>query len=70
MAGPKFTRTELKLRAQADIAHMVSLVFNHVNESGVMEEIPASQRDEFWEILEKQADRAARLMGFEQHWKS
>lgn len=70
MSGEKLTRTEMKLKAQESIAHMVSLVFLHVHESGELDTIPQSQHDEFWEILEKQADRAARLMGYEEHWKS
>jgi hypothetical protein len=65
----KLTRTEMKLKAQENIAHMVSLVFAYVSDN-VLDDIPESQQDEFWEILEHQADRAARLMGYEEHWKS
>lgn len=71
MTGGKLTRTELKQKAQETIAYMVSTAFTYANESDMCgEEIPAEQWDEFWSVLEHQADRAARLMGYEKHWKS
>lgn len=66
----RLTRTEMKLKAQEAIAHMVSSVFLYVREGGTLDEIPESQQEDFHEILEKQADRVARLLGYEKHWKS
>ncbi|MFI2909468.1 hypothetical protein ACG2OD_14625 [Streptomyces sp. PDY-4] len=69
MSEQKLSRTELKLKAQENIAHMVSLVFAYVNDN-VIDEIPEGQYEEFHEVLEKQADRVVRLLGYEKHWKS
>ncbi|WP_158690345.1 hypothetical protein [Streptomyces sp. PsTaAH-124] len=69
MATDKLSRTELKLKAQENIAHMISLVFQYVTDN-VLDEIPEGQYEEFHAILEHQADRAVRLMGYEKHWRS
>ena len=66
----KLSRTEMKLRAQENIASAISHVFTYVSENVLEDEIPEDQHDEFWSILEHQADRAVRLMGYEKHWKS
>lgn len=66
----KLTRTEMKLKAQENVASAICNVFAYVSENVLEYEIPEDQRDEFWEILEHQANRAVRLMGYEKHWKN
>ncbi|MFE8916895.1 hypothetical protein [Streptomyces globisporus] len=66
----KLTRTEMKLKAQENVASAICNVFAYVSENVLEHEIPEDQRDEFWEILEVQADRAVKVMGYEKHWKN
>ncbi|MFI9202649.1 hypothetical protein [Streptomyces sp. NPDC053048] len=68
MSEDRLTRTELKKKAQDEIMHMISMVWHHWRDTGT--EIPSGQREEFDAILKREADRAARLYGYEEAWMS
>jgi len=70
VSADKLTRTELKHMAQEQLMDMVSKVFQYVYDSGAIQDVPESQREEYGEVLKREADRVARLMGYEQAWKS
>jgi hypothetical protein len=66
------TKTEMKQQAQDHILDAVSVALGYWHEQlparGV--EIPEELHDEFRAIMQVQADRVAKLFGYERAWSS
>ncbi|PBC84612.1 MULTISPECIES: hypothetical protein [unclassified Streptomyces] len=63
----EMTRTEMKERAQEMLLHGVANVLGYWHETQG-DEIPQAQHDDFQQIMRREADRAARLFGYEEAW--
>ena len=68
--GEKMTRTEMKRRAQELIMRQVANARGYWGEmlESTGEVIAADQAEEFGVILKREADRVARIMGYEESW--
>lgn len=64
----KLSRTELKEKAREAIMEAVALTWHHWRT--VENDIPDSQHEEFDAVIKREADRVARLMGYEESWKA
>lgn len=66
-ATHKLTKTEQKEKAQVMLMHGIGNVLGYWSErSG--DEIPLEQHEEFHAIMLREADRIARMFGFEKAW--
>lgn len=66
----KLNRTQLKQHAQEVIMHGVANQLGYYNPDDDAREIPQNQRDEFRAVMQREADRVARLLGYEKAWSS
>lgn len=68
--GEKMSRTEMKRRAQELIMRQVANARGYWGEmlESTGEVIAADQAEEFRVILKREADRVARIMGYEESW--
>lgn len=66
---PKATKTQVKQRAQEELMHGIGNVLGYVLEQQprLPEELGISE-EEFMDILKAQADRVARMFGYEEAW--
>jgi hypothetical protein len=62
------SRTKLKLIAQDALMQGIANQLGYWNPEDCAEEIPESQRDELDQIMKREADRVARMFGFEEAW--
>jgi uncharacterized protein (DUF2164 family) len=63
------TRTEMKLKAQEMLLDGISTKLGYWYESQGYE-IPDESRDEFQAIMQREADRVAKMFGYERAWVS
>lgn len=67
---PKMTRTEMKHAAQQEIMSAVANLLGYAEQtmSARGAWVGDENADDFQEILRREADRVARLMGYEESW--
>jgi hypothetical protein len=68
--GSKLNRTQLKVHAQEVLMHGIGNMLGYYDPSDDARPIPDDQRDEFKAIMRREADRVARLLGFEEAWSN
>ncbi|MGK5530842.1 hypothetical protein [Streptomyces sp. URMC 129] len=64
----KLTRAELKEQAREVLLHGIANQLGYYNPDDDAREIPEGQRDEFQAVMKREADRVARLFGYEKAW--
>lgn len=64
----RLSRTELKHHAQEVLMHGIGNQLGYYNPDDDKRPIPTDQRDEFQQIMRREADRVARLLGYEKAW--
>lgn len=62
------SRTELKHIAQVQIMHGIANVLGYWDPDDDDAGVPEAQRDELREIMQREADRAAKVLGYEKAW--
>ncbi|MFE5092100.1 hypothetical protein ACFRCI_17345 [Streptomyces sp. NPDC056638] len=66
----KLSRTELKEKAQEVLMHGIAKQLGYFDPNDYAEAIPASQHEELHEVMRREADRVARLFGYEKAWSN
>ena len=66
----KMTRTELKEIAQKAIMHGIGNVLGYWDPANQALEIPDDQEDELREIMPREADRLAKVFGYDRAWSN
>ena len=69
MAAKK-TRTELKNMAQDAIMQGIANTLGYWNPNDYGEDMTEEQRDELRQVMQREADRVARLLGYESAWSN
>jgi hypothetical protein len=64
----KLTRTQLKLHAQEVLMHGIADQLGYYNPDDDARPIPAEQREEFRGVMRREADRLAKVFGYEKAW--
>jgi hypothetical protein len=69
---PKMSRTEMKLKAQEEIMNSLGSLLGYAQEAMESrgEWVGGENADAFAEILQREADRVAKLMGYEEAWSN
>lgn len=68
--GSKLNRAQLKQHAQEVLMHGIGNQLGYYNPDDDAREIPQEQRDEFRAVMQREADRVARLFGYEKAWSN
>ena len=66
----KLTRTQLKEHAQEVLMQGIANQLGYYDPGDDAREIPREQREEFRAVMQREADRAARLFGYEKAWSN
>lgn len=66
----KLTRTQLKDHAREALMMGIGNVLGYYDPDDDAREIPQDQRDEFHQVMKREADRVARLFGYEEAWSN
>jgi hypothetical protein len=66
----KLTRTELKTKAQEVLMTGIANQLGYWNPEDWDEPRVAEQLDEFREIMKREADRVAKLFGYDESWSN
>jgi hypothetical protein len=64
----KLNRTQLKEHAREVLMHGIGNQLGYYNPDDDAREIPQDQREEFRAVMQREADRVARLFGYEEAW--
>lgn len=65
----KMTRTEMKEAAQTALMHGIGNVLGYwLEENGY--QVPEGQHEEFQTIMVREADRVAKILGYEKAWSN
>jgi mannitol-1-phosphate/altronate dehydrogenase len=71
MAAEKpLTKTEKKLKAQEMLMTGIGNVLGYWTESGFADEMTEAEQVEFQQALQQQADRVAKMFGFDKAWSN
>ncbi|MGI5347012.1 hypothetical protein ACQEU8_02315 [Streptomyces sp. CA-250714] len=66
----KRTRTELKQMAQDVLMQGIANQLGYYDPNDYGESMTDAERDEFREIMQREADRVAKLFGYESAWSN
>lgn len=66
----KMTRTELKHKAQEVLMHGIANRLGYYDPLDYGVEMTEAELNEFREIMQREADRVARLFGYESAWSN
>ncbi|MYX26067.1 hypothetical protein GTY75_05185 [Streptomyces sp. SID8381] len=66
----KLSRTKLKEIAQDALMQGIGNQLGYWKPEDYDEPIPENQRDELREVMQREADRVARLFGYEKAWSN
>jgi hypothetical protein len=66
----KLNRAQLKEHAQEVLMQGIGNQLGYYNPDDDAREIPQSQRDEFHAVMQREADRVAKLFGYEKAWSN
>lgn len=64
----KLSRTQLKEQAQEVLMHGIGNQLGYYDPDDDNREIPQEQREEFRAVMQREADRVAKLFGYEKAW--
>ncbi|TQF03915.1 hypothetical protein E6W39_18860 [Kitasatospora acidiphila] len=67
---PKKTRTELKTMAQDALMHGIANVLGYWEPKDEVIELTDAEREELREIMQREADRIAKIFGYEKAWSN
>ncbi|RCH68740.1 hypothetical protein DT019_08685 [Streptomyces sp. SDr-06] len=67
---PKMTRTELKRKAQDALMNGIANTLGYYDPRDCGVEMTEAELAEFREIIQREADRVARLFGYESAWSN
>ncbi|MGW4446433.1 hypothetical protein [Streptomyces sp. NPDC004682] len=70
MADERLSRTQLKEIAQEALMQGVGNQLGYWNPDDYATPIPEDQRDELRAVMQREADRVARLFGYEKAWSN
>lgn len=66
----KLTRTQLKEHAQNALMQGIANQLGYYNPDDYGNDVPADQKDELRQVMQREADRIARMFGFEKAWSN
>jgi hypothetical protein len=66
----KMTRTELKRKAQEALMQGIANQLGYYDPNDFGEDFTEEQKDELHAVMKREADRVARLFGYEKAWSS
>lgn len=67
---PKRTRTEMKRMAQEALMQGIANQIGYYDPNDYAEEMTQAEKDELREVMQREADRVARLFGFDKAWSN
>ncbi|MFG3176574.1 hypothetical protein ACGFZC_16120 [[Kitasatospora] papulosa] len=68
MSAHKFARTELKHLAQEALMQGIATQLGTWRPEECDKGVPPAQMDELYDIMKREADRVAKLFGYEKAW--
>ncbi len=70
MSEKRLSRTELKHLAQETLMHGIGNQLGYWNPAEHNKSVPKEQLEELGEVMQREADRVARLFGYEKSWRN
>lgn len=68
--GIKLTRTQLKEHAREALMTGIANQLGYYDPSDYGHEFTEEQKDELHQVMKREADRVARLLGYEEAWSN
>lgn len=63
-------RAQLKEHAREVLLHGIANQLGYYDPRDYAREVPEGQREEFYAVMKREADRVARMFGYEEAWSN